>query len=120
MIRRRKPALDLDRGCRDPVNAYSARPTGKSIAGMTKSQLFGVDHFVVTSTRRTEQSRPLIEVQLRSAGENAALLHPSSPNCQVFRIRALFTLNCALLHAGSSGCTKMCGGLKEYGGVCLN
>jgi hypothetical protein len=51
MIRRRKPALDLDRGCRDPVNAYSARPTGKSIAGLTKSQLFGADHFVVASAR---------------------------------------------------------------------
>jgi hypothetical protein len=45
MIQGRKPALDLDRGCRDPVNAYSAHPTGKSI---------GVDHFVVASARRAE------------------------------------------------------------------
>jgi hypothetical protein len=51
MIRRHKPALDLDRGCRNPVNAYSARPTGKSIAGLTNSQLFGADHFVVASAR---------------------------------------------------------------------
>jgi hypothetical protein len=66
MIHGRKPALDLDRGCRDPVNAYSAHPTGKSI---------GVDHFVVASARRAEQSRPLLEVQSRSADEIAALLH---------------------------------------------
>jgi hypothetical protein len=60
--------LDLDRGCRDPVNAYSARRTGKSIA---------LGHFVSASARRAEQTRRranrryrcrlLLEVQLRGA-----------------------------------------------------
>ena len=66
MIHGRKPALDLERSCRDPVYAYSAHPTGKSI---------GVDHFVVASARLAEQGRPLLEVQSRSADEIAALLH---------------------------------------------
>src|SRR5436190_24156966 len=65
MIHGRKPALDLDRGCREAVNAYSAHPAGKGI---------GVDHFVVASARRAEQGRPVLEVQSRRADEVAALL----------------------------------------------
>jgi hypothetical protein len=53
IIHGRKPALDLDPGCRDPVNAYSAHPTGKSI---------GVGYFVVTAASRAEQNCSLLEV----------------------------------------------------------
>jgi hypothetical protein len=61
-----QPALDLRGGCRDPINAESARRTNKSI---------GFDNLVVASTNRLEQSRPLLVVQLRRADEIAALLH---------------------------------------------
>jgi hypothetical protein len=63
MIHGRKPALDLDRGCRHSVNAQWAHPTGKSIR---------VDRFVVASARR---NRPLLEAQLPSADEIKAWLH---------------------------------------------
>jgi hypothetical protein len=76
MIHGRKPALDLDRGCRDPVNAYSARPTGKSI---------GVDHFVVAGARRAEEGRPLLEVQSPIIDEIAAMLHHLSMFTGIFR-----------------------------------
>ena len=63
MIHGRKPALDLDRGCRHSVNAQWAHPTSKSIR---------VDRFVVASARR---NRPLLEAQLPSADEIKAWLH---------------------------------------------
>src|SRR6266403_2294944 len=66
MIHGRKPALDLDRGCRHSVNAQWALPTGKSIR---------VDRFVVASARRAERNHPLLEAQLPSADEIKAWLH---------------------------------------------
>src|ERR1700747_615168 len=63
MIHGRKPALDLDRGCRHSVNAQGGHPTGQSISG---------DRIVVTSARR---NRPLLEAQLPSADEIKAWLH---------------------------------------------
>jgi hypothetical protein len=71
MIHRcRKPPLDLERGCRDPVNASRAHPTGKS---MTVADL------VFAPASRADQNRPLIEVQLRTADEIAALFHDTLP-----------------------------------------
>ena len=85
MIHRcRKPPLDLERGCRYPMNASRAHPTGKSIT---------VADLVFAPASRADQNRPLLEVQLRTADESAALFHDMAPYSQKLQTPGGFNLN---------------------------